>query len=461
MHSVRKRPRRLVKTGVDRAATRGSKGSTLDLMLEDTWNGKFVARRKRVCEQDVLTGVLRGDAFAAGYSADAGCFFAGRMHALPPECRPVGAANASDELDDLFDELLRLSKTLSVSGSSARHNMRIIGSGTYNLVVHPRDTSGLPKCLLGGDVALRFPRPWDEEGPPNVSVAATELSNMLEAACGDFGPAIKGAVAQIWEGPERTAQLLIAMERLDSTLYSAVLFLNATTVSSPHRIARMLRDTVCKFSTMQFLFLDASPNNFLLRGTPVACSDVCVCDLDPQLFRRTEQSVSTCLLLNLLIVGAHLKKYSSAEFFDIWCGLPTGPSTLRTFVGVLPRDGISTTVWGGEFQAWRPHQVPADDTIEEDLLGVVFHYFVSSAAICLHGELRRSDGPGSRRHRLLSERLVPTMLFFESRIRWPCQLVDVLLDFWDCQIVPVDLKNAEQFESVFRTVRRIDSSILV
>lgn len=456
--SVRKRPRRLAEAVVDPAARRRSRASNLHSVLDDTWNGKFVTVRKRVCEKDVLSGILDGDAFSAGYCEEAGCFFAGRMHAIPPECRPAGAANASDELDDLFDELLTLSKTLAVSGSSARHGIRVIGGGTYNLVVHPSDSSKLPKCLIGADVALRFPRPWDEDGPPKVCVVATELSNILEAACGDFGPAVKGAIAQVWEGSEKTAQLLIAMERLDRTLYSAVLFLNAKDVPSPHRIARLLRDTVCKFSTMQFLFLDASPNNFLLRGSPDDCSDVCVCDLDPQLFRRTEQSVSTCLLFNLLMVGAHLKKYGSVEFFNIWRDLPTGPSTLRDFVRALPRDGISNVLWAETFRVWKPQQVPNDDTIQEDLLGVVFHYFVSSAAICLHKELSHSDGPNSRRRRLLTERVLPTMLFFGSRIGWPRQLADVFLEFWDCRIAPVALTSAEQFEPVLRTVRRIDAS---
>jgi hypothetical protein len=451
-----KRPRILPEKADVIVASRRRTAANMSTVVDDAWRGRFASVERTVSEDDIREGILKGDAFMAGYSPDNARFFAGRVQSIPPSCLSVGAVQAADELDDLFEELQAISDQLRVSGMSIRHGLRVIGCGTYNLVVHPRDTSRLPKCLLGCDIALRFPRPGNGELPPQVDMVATELSNMLEAAKCDFGPAIKGAVTQIYSGKEKRALLLVAMEKMNGTLYSAINFIDASPTQPQmqvERMAQLLRDTVCKFSAMRFLFLDASPNNFLLRGTQDNCQDVCVCDLDPQLFRRTEQSVPTCLLLNLLIVGAHLKKNASVSFFKAWCNLPTGNSTLRDFVGGLPREGVGTLSWGRLPMAWQPHLNPSDETISEDLLSVVFHYFVSSAASCLDN-YKENVNRNARQHRMLAQRHLPTMVFFGSRIGWPRELVDVFLDFWDVDLQPINVYDPK-LDAVRKVVRMV------
>jgi hypothetical protein len=403
---------------------------TVHKSMENAWAvGRVQQQEHSVCVSRVLKSMFRGDAFVGGCLGET--WVAGSVLDVAPELRPEGAADAGSELQDLFEELQSNANVFEDRKSLPW--IRYHNAGRYSLVCCPTDNSRLP-LIARKDVVVRFPRPSLTHLAPAEEVA-TELANLLEAARGNFGPGIVAAVAQIYL--PGSATLMVCMDRADSTLYESTNHAdNDHSAASwkPHllHVAGLLRDTVFAFSSRCVLFLDCSPGNFLLRGTLGACTDVLVSDLDPQLYRRTQESAETCLLLNLLMVGAHIKKHATGEFAAAWRSAPTGTRTLFDFVAALPRTGLALVAWSASFTRWRPRTCLTDATLGDDMLGVLFHYFVSSAALATTENTRHlADG---RSKHILATRALPTMHFFARAFEQRRRLADVLLDFWDAPL---------------------------
>ena len=400
--------------------------------LEAAWRGDIQEQPLKVPVD--VAAIRRGEAFVGGMMN--GSFVAGCLSDIPVEHRPAGSETAADELEELFETLQGLAEQME---TRAVQGYFVEGAGTYSIVVRALDQSVLPEVARGGNV-IRFPR-HTQSKPAPIEHVATELSNLLEAARGDFGPRISAAFAEVLH-PDK-ARLMVVMERATTSLYAATNHAD-NDHSAPHlkvhleHVTRLLRDVVFAYSSRRILFLDCAPGNFLLRGQLTNCSDVLVTDLDPQMYRRTRQEPSTCLLLNLLMVGAHLKKHCTDQFFAAFRDVPTGKGTLRDFVKTLPRVGLGETLWTESFGRWRTHDVPDDSTIREDMLSILFHYFVSSV-------LRDNAGNCNPRKRsILNTRSLPSLHFFVGKIGWPRPLADVLLSFWD--------------ERLVQTVRKLDQA---
>ena len=389
--------------------------------LEAAWKGEVLEEPLKVPVD--VAAIRRGEAFVGGCMM--GRFLAGCLSDILPQHRPAGSETAADELEALFETLQGLAEQMEkrpVPGYAVE------GAGTYSVVV--RALEELPE-VARGDNLIRFPR-HTQSKPAPIEHVATELSNLLEAARGDFGPRVAAAFAEVLH-PDK-ARLMVVMERATTSLYAATNHAD-NDHAAPHlqvhleHVARLLRDTVFAYSSRRILFLDCSPGNFLLRGPLTNCSDVLVTDLDPQLYRRTRQEPSTCLLLNLAMLGAHLKKHCTDQFFAAFRDVPTGSGTLRDFVNTLPRAGLGETLWTESFGQWRTRDAPDDSTIKEDMLSVLFHYFVSSV-------LRDNAGScNPRKRRIMNMRSLPSLHFFVGKIGWPRPLVDVLLAFWDERLV--------------------------
>ena len=416
------------------------------------WDGAQVSARPHSVLVDVVQQqVLRGDAFVGG-CVD-GAFVGGSVEYLEPGRRPAGALEAAGVMEDLFDGLRDAAR--SIEERRRLPWVRYIGSGQYSLVCVVTDASRVPP-MARGDVVMRFPKAGSTE--VSVAEAATELANWLEAARGNYGPAVLAAFAPVFH--PASAMLLVCLERASVTLYDAIN--HADNDHSPghlrpqlSHVAELLRDTVFAYSCRQILFLDCSPGNFLLRGRMDSCTDVLATDLDPQPYRRTGHSAGTCLLLNLLLVGAHVRKHATDQFAAAWSELPTGKGTLLQFVRALPREGLANVLWADSFARWRQHQEPTDATLEKDLLGVVFHYFVSSA---LRDDQDRSSS--TRTRLILNTRGLPTMHYFAEAMvlagwpRDPCPLAGLLLNYWSAPL-PQTVRGTD---AVQKLVHRIEGS---
>lgn len=420
--------------------------SSVQASMQAAWERKGVKEQAcSVSVSHVLKCMFRGDAFVGGRVG--GAFFGGSVRDVASELRPEGADDAGSELEGLFEDLQDNAKVLQESGALSW--IRLHNMGQYSLVCIPTDKNRLP-LIARKDVVVRFPRPSHSDPAPADEVA-TELANLLEAACGNFGPEIVAAFAQVYL-PE-SALLMVCMDRAHSTLYESVNHADNNHSAAhwkPHllHVAGLLRDTVFAFSSRRVLFLDCSPGNFLLRGPLDACTDVLVSDLDPQLYRRTEQTGDTCLLLNLLMVGAHIKKHATDEFAAAWRSVPTGNGTLHDFVAALPRTGLALVLWSESFSRWKKRRRLSDATLKEDMLAVLFHYFVSSA-------IRDNAEPCDRRKRhILNTRALPAMHFFAGALGWPRPLADVLLDFWNA---PLE-ETVRGTGDVEKLVKRIDAA---
>lgn len=392
---------------------------------------------ERVEEEEAFWVVAVGDSIVAGAISD-----------LPEKHRPPSFATAAESLEELLCKLRRLFGSGNPETEVA--GFPVLGSGRYNVVV---TCNVPPHPMLEGNVAVRFPK-----GKPGVlRTVATELANLLEAAKGGFGPLVRGAYV-LPVSPEDKAHLIAAMERMGPDLRAATNQTHALKdVAALAHVASRLRDTVLQYSSRCFLYLDCSPTNFLLRcGKPVrdtdgplqTCTDVLVTDLDPSFFRRCNDSAEACLVLNLLIVGAHLRRDMPA-FFRQWSALPTGAATLRHFVARrVPTDCLASKQWRG--RQWVPRDVPSEDTLQDDLLGTLFYYFVSSP-------LQEAE----RRERLkmaaLDSDVLRVMNVFATKDiaapSWPRPLQDVLLAVWDLPDVQPQTESGLDWDLVRRLVR--------
>jgi len=403
--------------------------------LEAAWRGDVRAEPLKVPVD--TAAIRRGEAFVGGCMQ--GAFLAGCLSDVRPDLRPDGWKTAADDLEELFETLQGLAEQMETRPAPG---YSVEGAGTYSLVVRALSPlSTLPKIARGENV-IRFPR-HAQSTPAPIEHVATELSNLLEAARGGFGPRVAAAFAEVLH-PNK-ARLMVVMERATVSLYAATNHAD-NDHSPPHlqvhlsHVAGLLRDTVFAYSSRRILFLDCSPGNFLLRGPLTNCADVLVTDLDPQLYRRTRQDPSTCLLLNLAMLGAHLKKHCTDQFFTAFRDLPTGQGTLCEFLKTLPRAGLAESLWTESFGRWRTRAAPGDGTLREDMLSVIFHYFVSSVLrdnVC---------GGNQRKRRILNTRSIPALFFFVGKLGWPRPLVDVLFGFWDERLVQTvrSLELAEQ-----------------
>lgn len=412
--------------------------------LDTSWTGVVERVPLHVDLERVLERVDEEEAFWG--AAVEGSIVAGALSDLPAKHRPPFSPTAAESLEGLLCKLRKLFGSNDPETKVA--GFVVLGSGRYNVVV---TCNVPPHPMLEGRVAVRFPR----GAPGLLRTVATELANLLEAARGGFGPLVRGAYV-LPVAPENKAHLIAAMERMGPDLRAATTQKHALNdVAALGHVASRLRDTVLQYSIRCFLYLDCSLTNFLLRcgeavrdtdGPLQTCTDVLVTDLDPSFFRRCEDSAEACLVLNLLIVGAHLRR-DAPTFFRQWSALPTGAATLRHFVGRRV-SGLASRQWHG--RQWVPRDAPSEDTLQDDLLGTLFYYFVSSP-------LQEADRRAHLKMSALDKDILRVMNVFArtdiAAPSWPKALQDVLLAVWDLPDVRPQTESGLDWDLVRRLVK--------
>lgn len=433
----------------------------------DAYSGLGFATVKNVGIRlsSVLAAARQGTTFLGGVQSRRGsCWrYAGGADCLSPvEPHCIEGLSEQFDNDSFANALCHAASELSKTGAPSRgpYGTKVVGAGQYNLVmsVAGGELGLLPPLLRNKQFVVRVPKPSSDA--LSYHEACSELHNMLTAAQGGFGPRVLWAFVKtvhVARGNQLVDMcwLLVAQERASHTLGHHI----HHHPEDAHPL-KLLLQTLLDVSARGIVFLDATLNNFMVRELPKASSsapcvycstvtDVLAIDMDPQLYRKLSNDTDPRLPLcfNLLLVGCHMRQHALGSVWRTWRDQKTAGGTLLSLASCLVRalessdHKLARAVWDDELLAHlKTRKAPGDEFIDVDAKKVLFYYFVSACfreGIAVAGRVRKGEGDFSARS-FFNASLGPAMRFFANSMCKRRRVLQVMLDFWTCDLPPLE-----------------------
>ena len=378
--------------------------------------------------------------------------------------------NANDGKSIFSKGSLRTGIDLSNLGSL---HLKYVRHGTYNVVFEAGpQTASLYQHMFPPHIRLKLNQvvfrvpilAHDDSntiGKP-VLAAARELTNMLEAAEGGFGPPVYvGAAIAVTES---VGELFTISEKLSGTIRDVFhpTLVNDHDVefakSAVTRTMERLADVLFAYSVRGVIHLDASPANFMVvMHTPAssvhsshspsisAIRNVYAIDLDPCMYRpivadgdSQQRDGWVCAwLYNALFLSAQIKYACHALVFKVWIEQRVAPNSQRSLLDQIhitaaalkkskPSAWPFSIRWQLPISNWKfDHDLSrstTDDKMSKEILQFCQHYFITApdSDVKFTLEELRCD-PGNKRANTMYNRFhlthsIPTMSFFAGKL---------------------------------------------